>query len=148
MVSGPAAVSRLKDLIDEMASLTRAVTAEAREATYSTMRAVHYPVTAFDEDGWLSPDERLAHWPKRWVPAEQMCPATVEGVGSGEGSPNRPGVMACTRLAGHRDVRSGNTRGHTWGPERYSEERARSAANRVATEEWAQFQALLEAVDA
>lgn len=139
--------ARLKELIDEMDGLVRAITAEARSATYSRMRSVHYPSDAFNAaDRWVDQAEKSAHWPKRWVPIESMCPATVTGVGSGEGHESRPGIMACTRLVGHRDIRCGSKSGHTWGPERYSKERAMSAANRVATEEWAAFAGLTDAV--
>lgn len=141
------AVARLKELIDEMDKLTRKATAEARDAVHGRMRSEHYPPTSMHDEGWSSQAEKSLYWPKQWVPMDHMCEAIVTGVGSGEGHAGHPGFMACTRLAGHRDIRTGRTTGHTWGPERYSESRARSAANRVATEEWAQFTALLPVAD-
>jgi len=124
------ASKRLTELMEELNSLVKESTKEAREAIYQTIRSEHYPQSLFDNN-WTRPA-----LPTKWVDFDQMCSATIVGVGSGEGHLTGPGIMACTRLAGHKDCRNGDPNFHTWGPERYNEQRAKVAARRVASEDW------------
>lgn len=132
---------RLSELLKEIDVLTRAIKAKARAAVEP------------DRHDWATHEEwtqqqRTDAWPKPWIPNEAMCPEITTGDGSGEGSVTRPGFMACTRLKGHRDIRSGCHHEHLFGPERYSEGRARQASRRLASENYGAAAAIFGAVGA
>ncbi|SDJ07549.1 hypothetical protein SAMN05444157_1605 [Frankineae bacterium MT45] len=116
-----AELNRLLDQVDELA---RKITSGTR---VTAGRRPYIP----NLTPWESQEAKDSAWPAAWFPFESMCDAVQDGDGSGEGN---PGYQACTRPAGHRDIRTGDNRDHLWGPCRYSESRARSAAMRMATE--------------